>query len=113
MRDHSEYREWGDVVVLNTPHWRRVIRFFSWLNWRKAKRLVYCGHRCSCGALYAYDPRQKSRPTAWDCSDILLAIAVPSGHPGAVQHDDVLPFVFYKVKSVPTDWALSHRKVAA
>jgi hypothetical protein len=29
--------------------------------------------------------------------------------PGSVTHDDTMPFVFWKVKEAPRDWALEHR----
>jgi hypothetical protein len=80
---------------------------------RRERRLVYCYKRCACGALYAYDPATIApagpRPRAWDCSDILLGAAVPSGKPGALTHGDTMPFIFWKVKEAPRDWALEHR----
>ncbi len=59
--------------------------------------------RCPCGAGLAYggmciEPPFKI-PSYWDCSDILLGRAVPSGQPGAVTHTDRLPFSFYEIKS--------------
>ena len=39
----------------------------------------------------------------WDCSAILLGLAVPSGEPDAVQHTDRLPFCFYKIKEMRHD----------
>lgn len=77
---------------------------------RHAARLVYAHARCECGALYAYDPREKPRPHSWDCSDIILGFAVPAGQPGAVRHDDTMPFIFWKVTEAPRDWALAHRQ---
>lgn len=79
---------------------------------RKMRQLVYAYSRCQCGALIAYDPREKPRPTAWDCSDILLGVAIPSGREGSVRHDDLRPFVFWKVKEAPREWALEHRRAA-
>lgn len=76
---------------------------------RREGRLVYCYHRCPCGALYAYDPCQKPRPHSWDCSDIILGLAVPKGQPDSRRHDDTMPFVFWTVKEAPTGWALEHR----
>jgi hypothetical protein len=72
-----------------------------------ATRLVYAYRRCECGALYAYRPGDPQR--AWDCSDILLGLAAPAGHPGARRHGDTMPFIFWKVKEAPLDWALQHR----
>lgn len=51
--------------------------------------------RCKCGAGLAY----RKGDTAWDCSEILLGTAIPSGQPGAVMHSDRYPFVFYEIKS--------------
>jgi hypothetical protein len=77
----------------------------TWRQRRRAKRLTYCYKRCACGALYAVDNAKR----AWDCSDIILGLAVPEGEPGSVTHDDTMPFVFWKVKEAPRDWALEHR----
>lgn len=79
---------------------------------RKMRRLHYASSRCECGALYAYDPREKPRPSAWDCSDILLGVAIPKGKPGSVRHGDKMPFIFWKVKEAPREWALEHRRSA-
>ena len=73
---------------------------------RRERALVYCYKRCPCGALYACDSAKR----AWDCSDIILGLAVPSGEPGSVTHDDTMPFIFWKVKEAPRDWALAHRR---
>lgn len=63
----------------------------------KAKRLTFSrSARCKCGAGLAYGGK---RPTAWDCSDILTGVAIPSGQPGAVEHSDTYPFVFWEIKS--------------
>ena len=63
---------------------------------RAENRLTFAAYtRCMCGAGLAYRRGDK----AWDCSDILLGLAIPSGRPGAVKHDDVYPFVFYEIKS--------------
>lgn len=70
-------------------------------------RLVYTYRRCECGALYAHKPGDPQQ--AWDCSDIILGLAAPAGHPGAVRHGDTLPFIFWAVKEAPLDWALAHR----
>lgn len=43
--------------------------------------------RCKCGAGLAY----RQGDDAWDCSDILLGIAIPSGQPGSEQHTAHLP----------------------
>lgn len=72
---------------------------------RRERRLVYCYYRCHCGALFAYDPGQRPRPTAWDCSAVILGDAPAAGQ----KHDAVMPFVFWKVKEAPTGWALKHR----
>ena len=48
---------------------------------------------CLCGARLAY----RRGDDAWDCSDILLGKATPSGEPGAVKHSDIFPFVFWKI----------------
>lgn len=56
-------------------------------------------NRCSCGAGLAYPAFEETRPTAWDCADILTGRAVPDGQEGAAQHIDRLPFAFYEVKS--------------
>lgn len=67
--------------------------------------LVYAAHgRCPCGAGLAYVPggdHDSGKPIVgyWDCSDILLGRAVPSGQPGAKQHTGQLPFAFYEIKS--------------
>lgn len=71
---------------------------------RKApSRLVYAASaRCPCGAGLAYEPRGESgRPITgyWDCAEILLGTATPSGAPGALTHTARLPFVFYEIKS--------------
>ena len=42
-------------------------------------------NRCKCGAGLARDDKNKR----WDCSAILLGTAIPMGHEGSVQHDDV------------------------
>lgn len=70
------------------------------------ERLIFAAHsRCPCGAGLAYDPASEDPagtfkgPSYWDCSAIILGTAVPSGQPGAVQHTDKLPFVFYEIKS--------------
>lgn len=76
---------------------------------RRERRLVYCYKRCPCGALYAYEPGAGGFG-AWDCSDILLGLAIPKGEPGFVTHDDTMPFVFWKVKEAPRAWALAHRR---
>jgi len=73
----------------------------------KEKDLTYCYTRCLCGALYAYRGEDK----AWDCSDILLGLAPESGAPGATKHNDTMPFIFWKVKVAPLDWALENRKI--
>ena len=63
----------------------------------KDKDLTYSqSARCTCGAGLAYGG---SRPTAWDCSDILTGRAIESGKPGAVQHSDLYPFTFWEIKS--------------
>lgn len=85
--------------------------FAAWRLRRHERRLTYCHKRCPCGALYAYDPARKPRPEAWDCSDIILGLAVPKGQPGSVTHDDTMPFIFWSVKSAPSDWALENRKL--
>ena len=75
---------------------------------RKAKRLTYAYKRCECGALYAIDGAQR----AWDCSDILLGVAAAKGAPGSIRHSDTMPFIFWKVKEAPRDWALENRRKA-
>lgn len=75
---------------------------------QRENRLVYAHVRCCCGALFAYDPK-RPWPTAWDCSDVLLQHAIPAGQPGAVKHDDVMPFIFWKVNQAPQEWALANR----
>ena len=55
--------------------------------------------RCSCGAGMAYPPEGYPAIDYWDCSDILLGLAIPSGQPGAVKHEARLPFSFYEIKS--------------
>lgn len=59
--------------------------------------------RCPCGARLAYGPMcivEPFRiPSYWDCSDILLGRAVPSGQPGSVTHTDKLPFAFWEIKA--------------
>lgn len=59
--------------------------------------------RCQCGAGLAYGAMCEEPPfrgpSYWDCSDILLGRAVPSGQPGAVTHSDRFPFAFYEIKS--------------
>jgi len=66
----------------------------------RAPQLVYAAtNRCPCGAGLAYLAGSQPMTGAWDCSAILLGTAVPSGQPGAVQHTDRLPFVFYEIKS--------------
>jgi len=57
--------------------------------------------------LIAYEPGSPAK--AWDCSDILLGLAIPKGEPGAAQHDDLYPFIFYEIKPINTDWALENR----
>lgn len=71
------------------------------------RNLVYCYVRCPCGALYAYCPGDPNR--SWDCSDIILHKAIQSGHPGSVTHGDRMPFMFWKVKEAPLEWALKYR----
>lgn len=57
--------------------------------------LIYAATaRCKCGAGLAY----RNGDTAWDCSDILRGVAIPSGQPGSVMHSDRFPFVFYEIK---------------
>lgn len=59
--------------------------------------------RCPCGAGLAYGPMcvepPFKGPSYWDCSDILLGRAIPSGQPGAVEHTAKLPFTFWEIKS--------------
>ncbi len=62
---------------------------------RRKKALSYGLAWCDCGAQMAQDNKNRR----WDCSDILLGIAVPSGEPGALMHSDVMPYVFWKVRS--------------
>jgi hypothetical protein len=52
---------------------------------------------CPCGARLAY-PKGASRDGYWDCADILMGKAIPSGQEGSVQHTAALPFVFYEIK---------------
>jgi hypothetical protein len=64
--------------------------------------LIYAATaRCPCGAGMAYwrgcGPYGKD--ACWDCSAILKGEAIPFGQPGAVKHEDRLPFVFWNVKS--------------
>lgn len=60
--------------------------------------LIYAAAaRCECGAGLAYVSGSEDR--CWDCSDILLGQAIPSGQPGAKKHTAKLPFVFYEIKS--------------
>jgi hypothetical protein len=70
------------------------------------KQLRYAASaRCRCGAGLAYAPDDDGAgtvfkgPSAWDCSDILTGRAIPSGQPGAKEHDEPAPFAFYEVKS--------------
>ena len=67
------------------------------------ERLVFAAtSRCPCGAGLAYDPAGESgKPIHgyWDCSAILLGIAVAKEQPGSIQHTAQLPFVFYEIKS--------------
>lgn len=64
------------------------------------KRLRFAARsRCPCGAGLAYDPSKYPGESSWDCSDILLGLAIPSGKPGSVTHTGKLPFSFYEVKS--------------
>lgn len=66
----------------------------------KAKKLVFSRYtRCICGAGLAYGSRHGDRATAWDCSDILTGVAIPSGQPDAVMHSDTYPFVFWDIKA--------------
>ena len=61
--------------------------------------LVYAeSAKCPCGALLAYERPADPFKGAWDCSAILLNQAAPSGHPDAVQHTALLPFIFYEVR---------------
>lgn len=61
--------------------------------------LVYAAFaRCPCGAGLAHIKNCGPQGN-WDCSDILLGRAIPSGQPGAKQHTAQLPFVFYEIKS--------------
>jgi hypothetical protein len=83
-------------------------RLAEWRLRRRERGLVYCQKRCPCGALYAYEPGDDKR--AWDCSDILLGLAIPSGETGAVTHGDTMPFVFWKVREARRSWALEHRQ---
>lgn len=58
--------------------------------------------RCPCGAGLAYKHRTAepySPDGYWDCSDILLGRAIPSGQEGAKTHTGKLPFVFYEITS--------------
>lgn len=55
--------------------------------------------RCPCGAGLAYILKSDPYKGSWDCSDILLGLAIPQGHEGAKQHTAKLPFVFYGIKS--------------
>jgi len=58
--------------------------------------------KCICGARLAYkkgaDPNNNDE-NYWDCSDIILDKAIPSGREGFVAHTDRLPFRFWKIKS--------------
>lgn len=51
--------------------------------------------RCPCGAGLAYVPGGEDK--CWDCSDILLGRAIPTGQPGSVEHTGKLPFIFYEI----------------
>lgn len=61
--------------------------------------LVYAAYaRCLCGAGLAF-PEGCGGFHYWDCSDILTGRAALSGTPGALLHQDKLPFAFYEIKS--------------
>lgn len=73
-----------------------------------ADRLVYAATaRCPCGAGLAYDPTAEDPESPfkgalsgwWDCSDIILGLALEHGQPNAVEHTGRLPFSFYEIKS--------------
>lgn len=62
--------------------------------------LVYAATaRCRCGAGMAYVKNPTRDQRYWDCSEILLALAVPSGQEGSKIHEDMLPFTFWEIKS--------------
>ena len=84
----------------------RTGRMNALQRWRRRRkleridsRLVFADALCPCGYALAYDPTGPSgnpgNPASgyWDCSGILTGIADPK-----VQHTDMLPFVFYKLK---------------
>ena len=54
--------------------------------------------RCPCGAGLAHPTGCGSRHY-WDCSDILMGLAILKDEPGSVQHTGQLPFTFYEIKS--------------
>ena len=54
--------------------------------------------RCQCGAGLAY-PKNVGIDGSWDCSDILLGLAIKSGEPDAKTHSGEMPFTFYEIKS--------------
>lgn len=61
--------------------------------------LVYAAYaRCLCGAGLAF-PEGCGGFHYWDCSDILTGRAIKSGEPGAMIHQDKLPFAFFDIKS--------------
>ncbi len=90
----SRVFEWCDLKFRNLGH-----RWHDWNLRRKSieKRLVYSAYSyCDCGAPHAYDPAGERW---WDCSDILLDKAIAKGEPGSLKHSDVMPFVFWDLKS--------------
>ena len=76
----------------------RVAKWFDDKFIDKEKRLIFAAYkRCACGAGLAYDPCAWPAVGEWDCSDILLGRAIPSGQPGAKTHDDTYPFSFWEI----------------
>jgi hypothetical protein len=49
--------------------------------------------KCDCGARLARDDANQR----WDCSDILLGIAIPKGRKNSKPHSGVFSYAFYKI----------------
>lgn len=60
----------------------------------KPRTLAYGLAWCDCGAPMAQDDANRR----WDCSDILLGVAVEKDQPGSLRHSDVMPYAFWKVR---------------
>lgn len=95
-------RAFEDVMSFKVWYERKAERELPDLNNLTEDDLVYAADaRCPCGAGLAYVKNcgPYGRLAHWDCSDILLGRAIPTGQDGSKLHTGKLPFQFYEIKS--------------